>query len=736
MSAAIDVDIGGTFTDCYVTYGGRHVWCKTRTTAYDLSVGMNEAIEEAARRLDLGLDKLLEETEIVRYSTTLAMNRLIERRGPKLGLLLTDGFTDTTIIGKGTSWADGIPVKYQRNLARISRPEPIVPKELIVGVKERIDSSGEIVRPLDERHLLTQIQYLVDKGVRGFVVALLWSFLNPVHERRIKEIIEEEYHAAYLGAMPVFLSSEVAPRIYEYPRTMMAVLNAYLHQSMYEELSGISDELRERRYRRPMMMIHNTGGMASVLRTSAVNTYNGGPVAGIMGSAEIGRLYGYGHVVTTDMGGTSFDIGMVAEGSPRFYQFMPVIDRFLVDATIIDTHSIGAGGGSIARVNELIANRVEVGPESAGSMPGPACYNQGGLEPTVTDVDVVLGYLNPDYFHGGAMKLDKERAERAVYERVAKPLGTTLEEAALIVKKIVDGNMGQAIWRETVLKGFDPRDFILFAFGGAGPAHCCGYARAAEMERVVIFPFAPVFCAFGSSSMDVVHLYERSRHLHLLDPVEHGYLSDYGAFNETVEVLRAEALRDFEGEGYSEDQLEFTLELDMKFGGQLNVKRATSPVLRVRSEADVVAIREAFEREYAGAYSPMGLTPEAGIEIYNFVLWARLPSAKPELPRFALEGTDPGAARGGSRRAYWQDLGWVDTPVFRLDLLRPGNELHGPAIVEAEDTTLVVEPEWHFRIGEYFDGILELQNTDLPTPRAAADHEAPSRDPEETRDGS
>jgi N-methylhydantoinase A/acetophenone carboxylase len=174
----------------------------------------------------------------------------------------------------------------------------------------------------------------------------------------------------------------------------------------------------------------------------------------------------------------------------------------------------------------------------------------------------------------------------------------------------------------------------------------------------------------------------------------------------------------------------------MKFGGQLNVKRATSPVLRVRSEADVVAIREAFEREYAGAYSPMGLTPEAGIEIYNFVLWARLPSAKPELPRFALEGTDPGAARGGSRRAYWQDLGWVDTPVFRLDLLRPGNELHGPAIVEAEDTTLVVEPEWHFRIGEYFDGILELQNTDLPTPRAAADHEAPSRDPEETRDGS
>lgn len=707
MTTSIDVDIGGTFTDCYVSQQGRQVWCKTRTTPYDLSVGMTEAIEEAARRLGLDLPALLAETEIIRYSTTLAMNRLIERRGPKLGLLLTEGFTDTTIIGKGTSWADGIPIKFQRNLARIMRPEPLVPKELIMGVKERIDYDGRILRPLDEQDLLAKIQHLVDEGVRGFVVALLWSFRNPVHEQRIKEIIEQEYHSAYLGAMPVFLSSEVAPRIYEYPRTMMAVLNAYLHQSMYEALSGISDELRERRYSRPMMMIHNTGGMASVLRTSAVNTYNGGPVAGIMGSAELGRLYGYRHVVTTDMGGTSFDIGMVAEGSPRFYQFMPVIDRWLVDTTIIDTLAIGAGGGSIVRVNELIANRVEVGPESAGSMPGPACYNQGGVEPTVTDVDVVLGYLNPDNFHGGAIKLDRERAEQVVYDRVAAPLGKPLEEAALMAKRIVDGNMGQAIWRETVLKGFDPREFILFAFGGAGPAHCCGYARAAEMDRVVMFPFSPVFCAFGSSSMDVVHVYERSRHLHLLDPVDQSYLTDYESFNETVDMLRAEALRDFEGEGFREEELEFSLELDMKFGGQLNVKRATSPVLHLKGPGDAVAVREAFEKEYAGAYSPLGLAPEAGIEIYNFVLWGRVAQPKPVLQRFELVGPDPGDARVGSRSAYWGTLGWVDTAVYRLDLVRPGNVVQGPAIVEAEDTTVVVDPGWSFRMGEYSDGILE-----------------------------
>ena len=708
MTASIDIDIGGTFTDCYVAHAGRRTWCKTRTTAYDLSVGMNEAIAEAASRLGLAVDELLSATQIIRYSTTLAMNKLIERKGPRLGLLITEGFEDTTLIGRGSQWADGIPLKYQRNIARVERPEPLIPKELIVGVKERVDSRGEVMRPLDEADLLRKVQQLVDEGVRGFVVSLLWSFLNPAHERRIKELIEEEYHGAYLGAMPVFLSSDVAPRIYEYPRTMMTILNAYLHQSMYEELSGIGDELRDRGYSRPMMMIHNTGGMASVLRTSAVHTYNGGPVAGLMGSSYTGRLYGDKNVIATDMGGTSFDIGMVAEGSPRFYQFLPIIDRWVVDATIVDTHSIGAGGGSIARVNPLIANRVEVGPESAGSMPGPAAYNQGGTEPTVTDADVVLGYINPEYFHGGRIRLDRGRAERAIREKIAEPLGIEVEEAALMVRRIVDANMGQAIRRETVLKGFDPREFTLFAFGGAGPTHCCGYARFAEIERIVVFAFAPTFCAFGSSTMDIVHVYERSRHLHLLHPATHEYLADFTAFNKSVAALEELALRDFTGEGYGPGEVEFALELDMKFGGQLNVKRVSSPLRRLESHEDVLRIREAFEREYSEAYSPLGLNPEAGIEIHNLVLRGRVEQQKAELPRHELGDSDPAPARTASRRAFWEGLGAFETPVYRQELLACGNVVEGPAIVEAEDTTIVVEPGWRIALDAYENGILEL----------------------------
>ncbi len=709
MKATIDVDIGGTFTDCYVTYGDRRVWCKTRTTAYDLSVAMNETIEEGATRLGITTEELLADAAIIRYSTTLAMNRLIERKGPKLGLLITEGFEDTTLIGRASQWSDGVPIKYQRNIAGVDRPEPLIPKELIVGVRERVDSRGQIVRPLDEEDLLVKIQYLVDAGVRGFVVSLLWSFLEPRNERRIKEILEHEYHAAFLGAMPVFLSSDVAPRVYEYPRTMMTILNAYLHQSMYEELSGIGDELRDRGYRRPMMMIHNTGGMASVLRTSAVNTYNGGPVAGLMGSAYIGGLYGYSNVVATDMGGTSFDIGMVAAGSPRFYQFMPIIDRWVVDATIVDCHSIGAGGGSIARVNELIANRVEVGPESAGSMPGPAAYNQGGAEPTVTDADVALGYVNPDNFHGGRIRLHQGRAQRAIRERIAEPLGVSVEEAALMVRRIVDANMGQAIRRETVLKGFDPREFILFAFGGAGPTHCCGYARFAEMDRIVVFPFAPTFCAFGSSTMDVVHVYERSRHLHVLHPTTAAYLDDYDTFNEIVEWLQELARRDFSGEGYDLDEVAYELELDMKFGGQLNVKRVSSPLLRISSEADVRAVRDAFEREYSDAYSPLGLNPEAGIEIHNFVVRGRVSQQKPELEKHAFVGEDPAGARVGTRLAHWERLGTVPTPIFGQELIRCGNVIDGPAIIEAEDTTIVIEPGWRYTLDDYLNGVIEFE---------------------------
>ncbi len=701
MSASIEIDIGGTFTDCYVRSDEREVWCKARTTPFDLSQGMSRAIDDAAGRLGLSTDGLLADAEIIRYSTTLAMNKLIERKGPRLGLIITEGFEDTVLVGRASQWSDGIPFKEQRNIAGADKPEPLIPRDLTVGVKERVDYRGQVLRPLDEAHLLSQLDRLVDSGVRGFVVSLLWSFMNPGHEQRIRELIEHEYNETYLGSMPVFLSSEVSPRKFEYTRTTMTILNAYLHQSMYEELIGIGQGLRAGGYRKPLMMVHNTGGMASVFRSAAVHTYNGGPVAGLMGSAALGRSYGYSNVVVTDMGGTSFDIAMVVEGSTRFYQFAPTIDRWTVDATILDTRSIGSGGGSIASVDPLLGNRLDVGPESAGSIPGPAAYDQGGRAPTVTDADLVLGYLSPERFHGGQLVLNARRAERAIRDGVARPLGIEVPEAALLIKRIIDAKMGAEIYKQTVLKGYDPRDFVIFAAGGAGPVHCCGYAEAAAMGTVVIFQFSSAFCAYGSSTMDVLHVYERSRRLTLLTPGRRSWFDDYGAFNEVVESLEALARRDFAGEGFDPAEVSYALELDMKFGGQLNVKRVASPLLRVGSQSDMEQLYAAFEREFSEAYSPLGLHPEAGVEIEAFILRATLPQPAVERPLGAAGEADPTAARSGQRRALFSaEDGPVDVPVYELSLLAPGHGFAGPALIDSDDTTVVVSPGWSCRVDE------------------------------------
>ena len=700
--ATIDVDIGGTFTDCFVRLAdGRMAAAKTPTTGFRLAVGFMRALKAAAADLTIDVGELLRLTETIRYSTTVAMNTLLQRTGPRLALLTTEGFTDVLRIARGAAWMDAAVLREIRNVARITKPSPLVDPEMVLGVRERVDCFGKIVRPLDEQGLLEGLRTLVDRGARGFVVSLLFSYVNPAHERRIRELIEAEFPETYLGAMPIMLSCEVLPKRWEYTRTNTTVLNAYLHQSMWEELSGMGDELREAGYQRGIMMVHNTGGTAEVYRTSAVQTYNGGPVAGLIGGSVLGQRLGYENVLVTDMGGTSFDIGLVVNGSTRFYQFRPIIDRYWVDMSILETRSIGAGGGSIATVNASVGNRLEVGPRGAGSMPGPACYGLGGTEATVTDADVVLGYINPERYFGGKMRLKRELAVRAIETKVAKPLGISVEEAAVRIKRTVDANMADVIARETFLRGFDPKDFILFAFGGAGPTHCVGYGGALGMKKIVIFPFSAVFCAWGASTMPLTHIYEASRRLELLAPHSQAPMTDFTGFNEVVAALEARARKDLAGEGYDPSRARFGLELDMKYGGQIHIHRAASPRSRLESTDDVLEVYAAFEHEYANAFSPVNVFPEGGVEIHNFVLRAELPAAKWDLPAQPLAGRDPSAARRGSRAAIWDDpRECVETPVYDEARLRPGNHVPGPAIVEAPFTTIVVAPGYELDVDE------------------------------------
>jgi len=703
----IDVDVGGTFTDMVMVLDGETVYRKVPTTSYDLSVCFMQAIEAGAAVLGTSVDELMPRMEMVRYSTTVAMNRLIERKGPRIGLIATEGHEDAVLIGLGAQWIDGTRLDERRSLPLQNKPEPLVPREMIVGVKERIDGTGSVLRPLDEEDVRRKVRHLVDNGARAFVISLLWSFINPEHERKVKEIIREEYREYHVGYLPVILSSEVVSRLGEYERTMTAILDAYLQRLMQMELSSTWDKLRDRGYAGPFFMVHNTGGCADVFKTTASRTYNGGPVAGLIGARDIARYIGAGNVVCSDVGGTSFDIGLVVDQSVRNYEFNPIVDTWMVAITMLQSISIGAGGGSIAWINRSLGDRLEVGPQSAGSYPGPACYNLGGTEPTVTDADLALGYINPDNYFGGKMKLNKEAAERAIQTRIADPLGMSTIEAAALIRRIIDEKMASAIRKEVVLRGYRPSDFALFAFGGGGPTHVSGYMD--EIPRAVIFPFSPVFCAYGSSVMDVVHVHERSQRMTLIEPITQQAMTDYETFNAVVREMMEEAKGEIEAEGLPLEKAVFSLELDMLYGGQIHSKRASAPDLFINGEEDVWRFYKQFEQEFSEAFSPLAVNVPGGVYIDTFVLRVAVPGQDLHLEKYPLKGEDPSAARKGSREAWWPESsdGAVETDVYDLDRLEPGNVVAGPALIESEYTTVVVPPTKQVRMNEYALGILE-----------------------------
>jgi N-methylhydantoinase A/acetophenone carboxylase len=703
---SIDIDVGGTFTDLVLTWDDTRYVAKAPTTPYDLSVGFLDVLTAGAEQLGRPLDQVLPEVGIVRYSTTVAMNRLIERKGPRLGLITTEGHEDAILIGRGAQWTDGTRISERRNLSVQSKPAPLVERDMIVGVRERIDSTGRVLRELDEDDVRAKLRQLVDSGARAIAVSLLWSFVNPDHERRVRKIIREEYKGFHVGYLPVVLSHEVVGKVGEYERTMTAILDAYLQTSIKFELETTWDQLRANGYRGTFLLTHNTGGSAEIFKTTASRTFNGGPVSGLMGSFHIGQALGYRNVIASDVGGTSFDVGMVVDASVRSYEFRPIIDRWMVGISMLQTTTMGAGGGSIAWINDLLGGRLEVGPRSAGSYPGPVCYDLGGTEPTVTDADVVLGYIAPDGYFGGRMPLDRDKAVTAVRTKIAEPLGVSVDEAAALIRRVVEQNMASAIKREVHLRGYHPEDFALFAFGGGGPTHVAGYR--ADVPTAVIFPQAPVFSALGSSVMDIMHVYEQSRRMPFMAPMTEEIVIDRGAFNAVVDELIGKARTDLAAEGLGEAEMVFSVELDMLYGGLVHVKRVSSPVLRLESEDDARLVYEAFEKEFSEAFSPHVVNKPGGAYLDGIVLKATVVTEKMALPVHDLQPADPSAARTGSRSAYWPELGErAETDVFAFDSLQPGNTVPGPGIVEMEFSTIVVPPGQQLRIDEHGLGILE-----------------------------
>jgi N-methylhydantoinase A len=707
MTVRFGVDVGGTFTDVVCINNRTLFRGKADTSHYDLKVGFFNAARVAAEKASLKMEEALKAADAIVYSTTVGTNALIERRGAKLGLITTQGFEHTVKVGRARNWGDGLPTEKKYDRGRAKRPQPLIAQSLIVGVQERIDNLGNIIIPLNEQQVLEKVQYLIDQGVRGIVVVTLNSFINPAHEARVGALIREQYPECFLGHLPVYLSHEISPKAGEYRRSMTVIIDAYLRDLSETHLLRLADDLRHRGYSRPLFVAKNTGGLSSLSRSQALHLLGSSPSATVIGSDYIGRLMNERNIIVSDMGGTSFDVGLVIEGRERVYEMDPVIDRFRVQIPYVAHWSIGAGGGSIARV---VNGQLKVGPDSAGSNPGPAAYDRGGRAPTVTDADLVLGYIDPARFLGGKTKLRVDRSREALEREIAKPLNISVVEAAWQIKRLIDGIMGQEMYRICSLtSGQDPREFVLFAMGGAGPVHACGYAQGADITRIATFPFSSVFGAFSTLALDILQTYERTFHLTLFKGATQTYpVEGLDQFNKAVAELKAFAERDMVEEGFKPDEIDIVIDVNICYGQQRKVLAVRLEHEALRDEADVRRLCDKFNAQYAEAFGKGAAFPQAGIEL-NEIRLSAVGVVDKFVPTASEARRDPALARSGSRSAYWgPSVGFVDTPVYDRDGLGPNIILQGPALCDAEDTVIVVPPGWRYRSDTFGFGWLEL----------------------------
>jgi N-methylhydantoinase A len=691
----VSVDIGGTFTDCFVAWEDRYVEGKALTTHHNLALGFNDSLADACKQLDVPPTTVLSQVDSVRYATTLGTNALIERKGPRVGLLVTSGFKHTVPLSRARGYGEGLPEIEQMDIPNARRPPPIVPIPMIREIRERIDYLGAVFWRLDEDDVRLRIRELVDQGAEALVVMFTNSVVNPVHELRVREIFLEEYPAHLLGSIPLLLSHQIAGRKGEYARATSSIIDAFLHQTMYFGLGTLELNLRAQGYDKPMLVSHNSGGMAQLNSTDALQTVHSGPVSGIAASEHLATLAELGNVVATDMGGTSFDIGIVVQGGLKYYDFNPVIDRWLVSVPMVHLVTLGAGGGSIARF-ERMYKTVEIGPQSAGSDPGPACYDRGGLNPTVTDADLLLGYLDPANYANGRIPLNPKRAKQAVEDYLVDELDLTPIEICKLIKRQVDGNMANGIATELRTRGYEPKDFTILAYGGNGPLHACGIANALGVSRILAPPFSATFSACGAGNVNQMHIHEMSTWTVLFNAGSKSLFGDFATFNASVEELERRGRTDLLRQGMPPEQIRYRLEVDMRYGNQRVQTAVVTPLSRLRSQADVLALMDQFHARYGERFGEGSQSPEAGVRINTLRVCSFVEQPTVQFAKLAINGMSRrSCAPVGRRQCHFvSEAAPVDTPVFDERALVEGTVIDGPAIITTRATTYLVEPHW------------------------------------------
>ncbi|GLZ49035.1 methylhydantoinase [Actinomycetospora sp. NBRC 106375] len=678
MAYVIGVDVGGTFTDAVLDDdSGSVIAAKAPSTPPDYSRGVLDVLEQLAEQLGRSVEEMLADTHHVAHGTTSSLNALVTRQVPDVGFLTTKGHRDSIfIMNVEGRYLGRSPHELQHVLAQ-DKDHHLLGKRHALEVTERVDRDGNVIVALDEDEVRRQVEALRADGIRAIAVSLLWAFRNPVHERRVREIVHEIDPEVYVA-----LSSEVSPRIREFARHSTTIMSTQVGPGLRDYLTNLEASLKQRGMTGPLLVMQSNGGAvaASEAPAQAISTVGSVLTGGVVGSGQLGRRLGHRNIISTDVGGTTFLVGLIVDGEPE-RDTTTVINHHPINVPTLKVHAIGSGGGAIAWVDP--GGNLRIGPHSAQAVPGPACYDQGGTEPTNTDANLVLGILPASGLLGGRKALDVDKAREAIRTRIAEPLGLSVEDAAAAIHAAQNAQTGDLLRKSVVEAGHDPREFVLYAFGGSGPAFCAKYATHLGVSEVVVplGPVASAFSAYGLAASDIALAGELSDPAQLpVDPVR---------AEKNFAQLSDQVRQGLDRQGLKFDRVEIVREVDMRYAMQL----AEVTVGVGDGPLDENAMNDAaqrFEQKYADLYGQGSGFSAAGIQAITYRVRGRgvLPFS-PELPPLGAADGEPPVS---SRRPVYLEIGqgFVDTPIYDYTALRAGHVVTGPAVIEVPTTTVVV----------------------------------------------
>ena len=683
MTYKIGIDVGGTFTDfLLVDDEGKTGVYKTSSITDDPSQSVINGLQLIADDKGQKLDDFLSQVTQIIHGTTITTNAVLTGNLAKTGFLTTKGFRDVLGLRRG--------LKDRQYDFKYEQPSSIVPRYLVKVASERIDSDGYERLPLNEDDVRQAAKYFKENGVQSVGISFMFSFKDPAHEQRAAEIIQEEMPGVYMS-----LSSEVLPQIRFYERNSTTALNAATGPILFAYLEKLQTKLQENGFNGILLIMQSNGGVMSpaVAKRFSVNTVLSGPAGGPASAMFYAKPHDIKDLITVDMGGTSFDACLIKDQEALVMTDCEV-GGHTIALPVLDIKTIGAGGGSIAWIDS--GGILQVGPQSAGAYPGPVCYGRGGTLPTVTDADLVLGYLNPKYFHGGMLDLDYDASHSAIKKHIADPLGLSVIEAANGIYQVINSKMAQALSVASVGKGFDPRDFSLIVAGGAGPIHAISIAKEIGVNSAVVPRSSSVFCAFGMQMCDIKHDYVRT----YTSAIDKANIKD---ISNLLREMIDEGLSVLSQEGTRNEDMHFSCSADFRYIGQFNevevpIEYNNELVLSNLHDA-ILKFHETHDLFYG--YS----LPQASVEVINLRVSVKGTTKKPTIQKTEKVTTDSSVALKGSRKAYFAG-DFYEVNIYDGELLNYGHVVNGPAIIEQETTNIVITRDWDLACDEYNNFIL------------------------------